>query len=339
MKLRILSVLFSVITFVAAVTFAAGPVFAAPSCGSYQVVGSQCATTVLLAWGTAGGTMSNGNVVNGTDSLITFFIPPTVSASVTYQLIQLNSSLGAEYGGFFGTFGSFLGGTPKVQTASNSPALTGAPGNGAILHITNVCFDPTCTAAPPAGAVSDMFSAEFQVLAASGADLDILVPPLLTVRFLTNGVVVDEEQETASAPSTRTQFVVDSLAEGATAANRYVYTNASAGSVVTAPFVAFSVTNPSPSQTVTGTLTLYGTDGTTISTVQLPSIPPLGAIGYLLVGRFPGDTLGLFPSSTVLPDPTNSGTYHGALFVQFSGPAVFLAQEYNGNAMLNLVVF
>ncbi len=321
MKLQISSALF--------ILAATMPAFAALNCGTYQVVGTQCATNIILGWGTAG---------VGTDSLITFFVPPTVSAPVTFQFTQLNSSAGASYAGFFGAYGAFLGSAPKVQTVATAQPFTGGPGTGGILHITNVCFDPTCTAAPPAGIVPDMFSAQFQVLASSAADLNMLVPPLLTIRFLDgNGIVTNEEQETAlGANPTATEFVIDGVAEGATAADRYVYS----GSAVTEPFVAFSITNPSPTQSITGRLILYGVDGSIVASTTLSaSIPPLGAAGYLLIGRFPGDTLGLFPSTTVLPDPTNIGVSFGALGAAFTAPAIFLAQQYNGNAMLNMVVF
>jgi hypothetical protein len=58
-----------------------------------------------------------------------------------------------------------------------------------------------------------------------------------------------------------------------------------------------------------------------------------------LIGRFPGDSLGLFPSTTVLPEADSQGVFHGVLLATFNGPAIFLAQEFNGNAMLNLIIF
>lgn len=321
MKLRIL---FAILILAAAV-----PVFAAPNCGTYQVVGSQCATNIVFAWGTAG---------LGTDSLITIYVPPAVSAPVTYQLTQLNSSIGTSYAGFFGVDIALLGNAPKVVTPATASALTPGPGQGGILHITGVCFDPTCTQAGPAAAVANMFSAQFQVLASSASDLQLLPPALLTVRFLdSNGNVTWEEQETAvSSTPTGTEFVVD-VAEGATPATRYVYS----GSAVTYPFMALSVTNPSATIALAGTAYLYDTSGNIFAKTAIPAIPPSGAAGYLLIGRTPGDTLGLFPSSTVLPltAGNTTGIYISALAVVFDAPAIFLGQDYDGDAMLNLVVY
>jgi hypothetical protein len=74
-----------------------------------------------------------------------------------------------------------------------------------------------------------------------------------------------------------------------------------------------------------------------IGPINIPAIPVNGAAGYLVVGRTPGDPLGLFPSSTVLPS-LNDGNFHGTMIVNMSGPNITLAQEFNGNAMLNLLV-
>ena len=81
----------------------------------------------------------------------------------------------------------------------------------------------------------------------------------------------------------------------------------------------------------------------TVATAPIPAIPPGGAAGYLVIGRAPGDPLGLFPSNTVLPAGAD-GVFHGTLVVGMnglsaSGQCIVLAQEYNGNTMLNLPVF
>ena len=83
--------------------------------------------------------------------------------------------------------------------------------------------------------------------------------------------------------------------------------------------------------------------GATVTTAPIPSIPAGGAAGYLVIGRFPGDTLGLLPSSTVLPAGSD-GVFHGILEVGLTGQtatgrAIVLGQEFNGNTMLNLFVF
>jgi len=307
---------------------AAVPVLAAPSCGTYTVVGSQCGTTVNLGWGTAG---------FGNDSIIGAAVSLTVSAPVTYSFTQLNSSLGTSYAGYFGIMVSVDGATPQVYTLANSNPITLSPGQGVILQVTKVCFDPTCTVAPPAGAVSNMFSLQIEILGASATDLAKLYTPLLTVRFLnSSGIVIDEEQElgVVGAP-TKTTLGVPSVNEAATPATRYVQI----GSQWTLPFDAFSVTNPSSTQSITGTVTLYDYSNNLVATANIPTIPPLGAVGDLLIGIPSNSTAALFPSSTMLPNPDSSGVFHGALVATFSGPAIFLAQEYNGDAMLNLVIY
>ena len=97
-----------------------------------------------------------------------------------------------------------------------------------------------------------------------------------------------------------------------------------------------SVINAS-SGPITGTVTIVNANGNTVGTAQIPAIPANGAAGYLVIGRTPGDPLGLFPSSTVLPAGTDN-IFHGTLVVNMSGPNVTLAQECNGNSMLNLLV-
>jgi hypothetical protein len=184
-----------------------------------------------------------------------------------------------------------------------------------------------------------MFSAQLQVLAASAADLNILVPSLLTVRFLNaDGSVSFEEQEQAYGITAGvTEAVVDSVAEAAMPDNRYVYS----GTAVTLPFMVFSITNPSATVSLSGTAYLFDAGGGIAAQATIPAIPPGGAVGYLLIGRSPGDTLGLFPSSTVFPlsSTDSTGTYHGAFAVELNNPGIFLAQQFNGFAMLNLVVF
>jgi hypothetical protein len=102
------------------------------------------------------------------------------------------------------------------------------------------------------------------------------------------------------------------------------------------PFDALSVTNPSTAP-ISGTVTIEDSNANTIATAPIPAIPPGGAAGYLVIGRTPGDSLGLLPSSTVLP-AASDGIFHETLVVTMDGPNITLAQEYNGNAMLNLLV-
>jgi hypothetical protein len=48
--------------------------------------------------------------------------------------------------------------------------------------------------------------------------------------------------------------------------------------------------------------------------------------------------LGLFPYSTVLSPTGPEGVFHGTLRVNFSSPAIFLAQEFDGISMLNDII-
>jgi len=98
--------------------------------------------------------------------------------------------------------------------------------------------------------------------------------------------------------------------------------------------------NPNP---ITGTVTIKDYNGNTIATAIIPAIPPGGATGFLLIGIPGNGTPALFPSSAVLPAGSD-GIFHGVLVVGLNGltPAgmnIVLAQEFNGNTMLNLSVF
>jgi hypothetical protein len=127
---------------------------------------------------------------------------------------------------------------------------------------------------------------------------------------------------------------INSLNEGSTAAFRYVLN----GNDYTLAFVSLSVTNTSPTPSLTGTVNILDYNNNIVATASVPSIPPLGAVGYLLVAQNPTDTLGLFPSSLVLSPAGPEGAFHGTLRATFSGPAIFLAQEFIGASMANLVI-
>jgi hypothetical protein len=308
---------------------AALPAFAAPSCGTYAVVGSQCARTVYLGWGIAG---------LSTQSWINVYAPPTVSAPVTFQMTQLNSSLGTSYTGFFGVRTNMNSSGAVLTTAASPISFMAQPGQGAYWIVGATCFNAGCTAAAPAAFtgpyLSNMFSMQMQILGSSAADLALVQLPLLTAKFLdSSGNVTLVEQEVAVEFPVSTAGI-NSLNEAGTAALRYVLS----GSSYVDAFVAFSVTNPSATQSLTGTLNLVDFNNNVIATSPIPSIPPLGASGYLLIGRSPGDTLGLFPSSTILSPTGPEGVFHGTLRVNFSSPAIFLAQEFDGISMLNIVI-
>jgi hypothetical protein len=307
-----------------AIFAAALPALAAPNCPGYQIVGANCAFTTTYGWGTAGG---------GTDSVVTFYVPPEASGPVTFQATAFNSSLGNAYAGYFGLL---VGQPGSVQTnlvtISQATPTVVNPGQAVEFLILQVCFDPTCTAAAPAGAVPNMFSVQLLMLSPVSSDLDVTPNPQLTVQFLSGNQVTFEEAETARHGGALNSYI-PGINLGATPAGRYVYN----GPAVTEPFDVLSVTNVGGSP-ITGTVTLQDLSAHPILTVALPAIPPGGAVGYLVIGIPGNGTAALFPASTVLPAGSDS-IFHGNLAVTMSGANIVLAQEFNGNAMLNLLVF
>ncbi len=177
-----------------------------------------------------------------------------------------------------------------------------------------------------------MFSMQFIELSPNPADLMLTPPPQMTVQFLNGNQVTFEETETAQVTGTKNSYI-PGINIGATPAGRYVLS----GTAYTQPFDAISVTNQSTTGPISGTVTLQDGNGNSVATATIPEIPVGGAAGYLVIGRTPGDSLGLLPSSTVLPAGSD-GIFHGTLVVNMNGPNIVLAQEYNGNAMLNLLV-
>jgi hypothetical protein len=155
----------------------------------------------------------------------------------------------------------------------------------------------------------------------------------LTIQFL-NGSQVTFEETSNAKPSGPPVSYLPGINLGATPAGRYVYT----GAAVNLPFDEFSVTNIGNTGPITGSVMIQDIDGNPIATAPIPAIPVGGAAGFLVIGRTPGDSLGLFPSSTVLPAGPD-GIFHGTLVVTMTGRNVVTAQELYGNAMLNLLVF
>jgi hypothetical protein len=88
--------------------------------------------------------------------------------------------------------------------------------------ITKVCFDPTCTAAAPAGAVANMFSVQLAMLSPISADLDVTPNPQLTIQFL-NGSQVTFEETANARPSGPPVSYLPGINLGATPAGRYVH--------------------------------------------------------------------------------------------------------------------
>jgi hypothetical protein len=162
--------------------------------------------------------------------------------------------------------------------------------------------------------------------------------PMLTVRFLNGTNVTFEQTENAIRPNAPFS-IIPGASLGATPAGRYVYT----GTAVNQPFEAISISNLNNPNPISGTLTIKEKDGTPVASAPIPSIPSGGAASYLVIGRFPGDTIGLLPSSTVLPGSPD-GVFRGIVEVATtgqtpSGICIVLMQEYNGNTVLNMPVF
>jgi hypothetical protein len=309
------------------------PALAAPTCNPPQVVqGDNCTLSVSLGWVIAG---------LGTDSVYTLYVPPNASGPVSFQVTAFNSNLGNNYQGYLGikvsnVDGSQTEGPFAISDIAGDPDVV-FPGEQSQILITQICWDPTCTSPAPAGAVPNMFSA--QVLISSPVSADINPNEVqLTVRFITDSRVTFQTQETGIR-SNSLYSIIPGINLGATPEGRYVYT----GAAVNLPYDVLSITNLNNPNAVTGTATLKNNDGSPVAMASLPSIPPGGAAGFLVIGRNPGDPLGLFPSSLVLPAGAD-GVFHGILEIATSGQTasgqlIVLGQEFNGNSMLNLFVF
>lgn len=310
---------------------------AAPTCNPGQVVqGNNCTFTAALGWATAG---------LGTQSVLNLYVPPNASGPVAFHITKLSSSLGNGYSGYLGIR---VGDTGKNDSSivtladitTGAPGDIGqiAPGTGGSFTVTQVCWDPTCTSPAPAGAIPNMFSMEFLMASPTASDLSP-IDILGTVQFLNDTGQVTFETTERSVHGNAPFMIVPGINIGATPGVRYVMN----GAAFIAPFDAVSISNLDNTSPVSGTVSLKDFEGNTIASIPFPSIPPGGAAGYLVVGRTPDDTLGLLPSSLVLPAGSD-GVFHGILEIQINGvgpttQVTVLAQEYNGNAMLNLPVF
>ena len=306
-----------------AILAAALPALAVPNCPAPQVpLDVNCTLTVTAGWGVAG---------LGTASVLTAYLPPTASAPVIVNLKALNSNLGSTYTGFLGVMVSTPGQPGAyVLTADNSVPAILAPGKTVQLIMTQVCWDPPCHAAAPAGAVPNMVSVQEILSSTTPADIN-LVSVQLTAQFLTGSQVEFQEAEMFQLPGPNVSYI-PSVNIGSSPGTRYVYN----GTAVTQPYAVLSITNTSGSP-ITGTVTLVDRNNAFITNTAIPSIPVNGAVGYLVVGRNADDPLALYPYSIVLP-PGSDGAFHGTLIVSMTGSNITLAQEFNGNSMLNLLV-
>jgi hypothetical protein len=323
--------------FTVTILAAALPALAAPTCNPPQIVtGNTCTLTAALGWGIAG---------LGTDSILTIYVPPSASGPVDIEVTGLNSNLGSSYTGYFGFKGNLVGQTQSgiltlsniVAGGDNSIGLV-PPRSLTMFQITQVCWDPTCTAAAPAGAVPNMFSMQLTLSSPNTTDINPNEVQL-TARFLDgSGHVTSQEQEPALHTNSPVS-IIPGVNLGATPATRYVYN----GSAVTLPYDVLSISNFSNPNPITGTAILLDGNGNNVATATIPAIPSNGAAGFLVIGRFAGDPLGLFPSSIVLPAGSD-GVFHGNLVVSLNGLTatglnIVLSQEFNGNSLLNLFVF
>jgi hypothetical protein len=319
--------------FTVTILAAALPAFAAPTCNPPLVVsGNNCTEAVALGWGIAG---------LGTDSIMTIYVPPGASGPVDIEVTGLSSNLGSNYTGYFGIMADTPG-QPGSAIVTLSDIIAGgasaigsvSPGQLIISQITKVCWDPTCTAVAPSGAVPNMFSRQFSLTSPNPLDInpnDVQ----LTARFLNGSQVNVQEQEPAL--HTNSQYsIIPGINIGATPARFN-------GTSWTQPYDVLSVSNFANPNSISGTATLQDSSGNAVATAPIPAIPPNGAAGFLVVGRFSGDPIGLFPSSIVLPAGSD-GIFHGSLIVGMTGQTsngmtIVLSQEFNGNSMLNLYVF
>jgi len=315
---------------------AALPAFAAPTCNTGQtVVGNTCVLTLALGWITAG---------NGTDAIFGVYVPPNVTGPIDFEVTGLSSSLGNAYTGYLGFLANSVGDN-QSQLFTLADIVAGTPeaiglvngGQGFQFQITKVCWDPTCTSPAPAGAVPNMLSMQLTMASPTTTDLNTNYIQL-TVRFL-NGTQVSFEEQEFGLHTNSIVDIIPGISIGATPASRYVSNNGT----LTQPFEVVSVSNFANPNPIGGTVTLKNFDGNVLFSKPLPPIPPNGAAGYLVIGK-PGDsTASLFASDTVLPAGVD-GVFHGVLEVQTTGQVAtgivtVLAQEFNGNTMLNMPVF
>jgi hypothetical protein len=311
-------------TLVIVALVAAGlPALAQPVCPAPQVpLNVNCTLTTTLGWAIAG---------QGTATIITAYLPPSASAPVIVNLKALYSNLGNSYTGYLGIMTSVPGQAGvNVLTAENSIPTILLPGHTFQILATRVCWDPACSAPAPAGAIPNMVSVQELLSSTVPADVN-LASVQLTVQFVSGNQVTFQQTEMSQQPGPNISYI-PAVNIGSTPAGRYVYN----GSAVTQPYVVLSVTNAGSSP-ISGTVTLVDKKGAFVGTAAIPTIPVNGAVGYLIVGRFLDDPLGLLPAGIVLPAGSDS-IFHGTLIVNMSGPNVTLSQEFNGNSMLNLLV-
>jgi len=123
--------------------------------------------------------------------------------------------------------------------------------------------------------------------------------------ILERGHVTSQEQEPALHTNSPVS-IIPGINLGATAATRYVLN----GSAYVYPFDVLSISNFSNPSSISGTATLVDGDGNTVARAPIPAIPPNGAAGFLVMGRFAGDR-----HTTLLKEDVGNGC--SALLAQF----------------------
>jgi hypothetical protein len=122
---------------------------------------------------------------------LTIYVPPNASGPIDFEVTALISSLGSAYTGYFGFKGNQPG-NPGSAILTLADIVAGGPNSIGLVDpgqetqflITQVCWDPTCTSAAPAGAVPNMFSVQFSASSPISSDISLTPNPMLTVQFL-----------------------------------------------------------------------------------------------------------------------------------------------------------
>jgi hypothetical protein len=226
-----------------------------------------------------------------------------------------------------------------TDIVAGAPEAIGQVPPGALIQfqITKVCWDPTCTAPAPAGAVPNMFGLQSIMSSPNNTDIGITPSPQGTIQFL-NGNQITFETQVSAARMNAPNVIIPGISIGATPASRYVLN----GTAYTFPFDAVSISNLNNPGAISGTAILQDLNGNNVAMGTIPAVPSGGSAGYLVVAA-PGGTQGLFAANTTLP-ATPDGIFHGTLILSFTGQTaagftLVAAQEFAGNAMLNLRVF
>jgi len=279
-----------------------------------------CYFDAYYPWFAAGG---------GWQSLLSFANPPTTGGLVSYQLMQFNPYNGTA-GGPLWVKASVLGNPPIIL---QSVSVTAGAGQGFDVLLLDTCYSVlTCEddqqvgqpRNPQSGAVS------VRVRASSVPALDAQLVGQLTYLYSPAGAVPTWQ---TSIPLWRDSELSAEWFTTFTASPTQE-TRSAPGAV----FNAFAIFNASD-QAQTISVTISDQSGNQIGTATTPIMPARGTAGFLLIGRVPGDALGLWPATLSLPS-NSDGLFHG--FLDFKGAAggniVAMVNRYIGNSLSNMIV-